>query len=89
MFIRVPNKVLDILILYDFYTKCQVIWVSTFSYLLRLEQIQPIDNIIMSLYRISLEQAPQTRGPRAACGPQEGSMRPSNNSFLKQETMIS
>jgi hypothetical protein len=33
---------------------------------------------------LSLEQRPQTRGPRAACGPREGPMRPAN-SFQKQK----
>jgi hypothetical protein len=34
------------------------------------------------LFYVRLGQAPQTRGPRAACGPRGGPMRPSIN-FLK------
>jgi hypothetical protein len=44
-----------------------------------------IKSILFIIY--VLDQAPQTRGPRATCGPREGSMRPSNNSFSKKETM--
>ncbi len=36
----------------------------------------------------NIDQAPQTRGPRAACGPRDGSMRPSSNFWKTQETMI-
>ncbi len=51
--------------------------------------------------KVYLDQAPQTRGPRAACGPREGPMRPTINllrsrkdekitlfQFFREKTMI-
>jgi hypothetical protein len=60
-----------------------VTYLNTFTIYLSTEMFFHISYNDYKTYRsdqigLKIKQAPQTRGPRAACGPREGSMRPPN-----------
>jgi hypothetical protein len=42
---------------------------------------------LKTILKYNLDQRPQTRGPRATCGPREAPMRPSNN-FQKSNLIL-